>query len=150
MNIINLRDHWPQSDVVMGTIRWPEGSIIQTLQHDPCPVAQYALAPHIMQEGPLAGTHTYALVNPDFGVFHEPNDAVGYNGTYPVRIAILFHPGNFVKDSLGCILPGMGRNSLEPQPSVGQSLFAFRSIMWLLGDGVLGHQWTILNATLAS
>lgn len=144
MNIQNLWDTWPAADVVQGTIALPDGTVLQTLQHDPCPAGVYTLEPHVIQEGRLRGLSTYALINPALGVFHEPPAANLYTGVSPLRVAILFHPGNWPKDSLGCVLLGLVRDVPPPPPSVGQSDAAFKKLMQLLGPGISGHTWTIL------
>ena len=146
MNIQNIWDTWPAADVVQGTISLPDGTVLQTLQHDPCPPGVYTLEPHTIKEGALIGLRTYALVNHDLGVVHEPGDAEGYTGPYPVRVAILFHPGNWPSNSLGCILPGLSRDTLQPPPSFWQSAQAFKKLMQLLGTGVSGHTWSIQSS----
>ena len=53
-------------------------------------------------------------------------------GTEP-RTDILFHRGNYVKDTKGCILPGMG--FIADKPMVTNSRVAMDAIMsWLQGE----------------
>ncbi len=130
MTFTNIRDAvQPYPRVSTGVLKCPDDSTYFTLQHDPTPVGSYTLVPHTVINGPLHGLQTYALVAPTLGVFHEPSDAEGYTGTYPVRSAILFHPGNYPFDSEGCILVGMTKDTLVPKPSIGQSVVAFKQII---------------------
>jgi hypothetical protein len=140
MKLKLTRTGYPLPDVAVGPMwKW------HTLQHDFTPVGLYDLVPHVIHEGPLAGEDTYCLVNPELGVFAEPADAEGYMGTRPVRIAILVHQGNWPHNSLGCILIGMTKDTVDPAPSVGGSDIAFRQFMGMLGTGVTGHQLEIIN-----
>lgn len=101
------------------------------------PVGTYELVPHTVINGVLAGLQTYALSNPDLGVFPEPPE--GYVGSNPLRIAILIHPANWAFQLLGCIAPGKARgllmspqtNSLEP--AVLSSDNAFQEVLAALG-----------------
>lgn len=52
----------------------------------------------------------------------------------PGRTAILFHWGNFEKDTLGCILLGDGAGMLDGKPAVVNSLAAFQRFRYLIGD----------------
>ena len=126
--MILQRTDWPLLHVVMGSLGpW------FTLQHLPTPVGVYALVPHVVQTGPLAGLHCVCLVNEALGVFEEPNEA--YTGPYPMRYAVLIHPGNYPKDTKGCIIIGTTRDTLPDPPNVGQSRLAFDAMMAALGPG---------------
>ncbi|MDE1828224.1 MAG: hypothetical protein KGH65_03635 [Candidatus Micrarchaeota archaeon] len=129
----------------MGTVAFDKYSFY-TLQHDFTPPGTYTLIPHIVQNGPLKGLKTYCLINPELGVFEEQS---GYTGAYPMRYAILIHPGNWAHDSIGCILPGIARDTLYPKPNVGGSQVAFRQIMGFLG-GVAGHTLEIRDVQTAA
>jgi Family of unknown function (DUF5675) len=70
---------------------------------DSCvPVGTYQLVLH----NTMAHPHTWALVNPAIGIYHEPGDIT--DGEV-ARYAVLLHEGNFPKDSLGCLLIGRSR-----------------------------------------
>lgn len=133
------RTDYPSPDVAMGTLnQW------FTLQHDPTPLGLYTLVPHVIQTGPLAGLDCYCLVNPNLGVFEEPNP--DYSGPYPMRFAVLIHKGNWAKDTIGCIIVGTSRDGLPNPPNVVQSggpNGGFTQLMELLGTGVTGHQLLI-------
>lgn len=101
------------------------------------PVGTYELVPHTVINGVLAGLQTYALSNPDLGVFPEP--PASYTGNNPLRVACLIHPANWAFQLEGCIAPGKARgllmspqtNSLEP--AVLSSDDAFKEVMAALG-----------------
>lgn len=59
----------------------------------------------------------------------------------PGRSWILFHKGNFPKDTLGCILPGMSHSA----NMVGESSIAFRKLMNAL-DGASSMTLTITKS----
>lgn len=147
MNINNIRDYWPLPDVVMGTITLDDGTKIQTLQHLPIPIGVYNLLPHVIKNGPLVGLHTYVLINNDLAVFETPQEMLAYAGWLKPRCEILFHPGNWPKDSIGCILPGAARNVLYPLPSVNDSDASFKKLCSLLDSAGDSNTWTITDIT---
>lgn len=51
----------------------------------------------------------------------------------PGRDNILIHPGNTVRDTEGCILPGL-EYGFEPEPCVRQSLVAFEILHNIVGS----------------
>lgn len=123
------RTDYPSPDVAMGTLnKW------FTLQHLPTPAGTYDLIPHVIHEGPLSGLQCVCLVNPNLGVFENPNPA--YLGPYPMRYAVLIHIGNWPKDTIGCIIIGMTRDTLPNKPNVGSSGIAFHQLMQLLGADI--------------
>lgn len=67
------------------------------------PVGLYTLIPHQSNNFP----NTYALVNPELGVWYQPGDIPSDQSWG--RTAILIHGGNSVKDVVGCIAPGKER-----------------------------------------
>lgn len=67
------------------------------------PVGLYTLIPHQSNNFP----NTYALVNPELGVWYQPGDMPRDQSWG--RTAILIHGGNSVKDVVGCIAPGKER-----------------------------------------
>lgn len=117
-----------------------------TLQHDFTPAGTYTLIPHIVQHGPLHGLKTYCLVNSELGVYENPSESTSQ---FPMRYAILIHPGNWAHDSIGCILPGIARDTLYPKPNVGGSQVAFKQIYGFLG-GVAGHTLEIRDVQTAA
>jgi len=130
MTFTNIRDAGPNvlPDVVLGVLNCPDGSKYQTLERDPIPVGLYQLVPHTVVNGPLHGLKTFALVNHALGVYEEPCPLA-------TRFAVLFHPGNWPKDSEGCILVGMTRNTLPNPPNVGQSDIAFDAVIAKITSG---------------
>lgn len=101
------------------------------------PAGLYMLVPHTIMHGPLAGLQTYALSNPELGVFPEP--PASYSGSNPVRVSILIHPANWAFQLLGCIAPGKARGLLappgsqSPEPAVLSSREAFDEVLAALG-----------------
>lgn len=147
MNINNIRDYWPMPDVTMGTITLDDGTKLQTLQHLPTPDGVYNLLPHVIKNGPLAGLRTYVMVNNDLAVFETPQEAWAYTGPLKPRCEILFHPGNWPQDSIGCILPGAARNVLYPLPSVNNSDASFKYLRGILDSAGGSNTWTITDLT---
>jgi hypothetical protein len=85
------------------------------------PVGTYALALHDSEAHP----QTWALVNPELGVWHLPSDIPpGEAG----RSAVLIHPANFAHELLGCIAPGLGRGHSDGINMVTQSRAAFAQL----------------------
>lgn len=118
---------------------------IYLLEDKPVPAGPYKLEAHVVKHGPLKGYQTFALVNPELGVFHEPGDAVHYMGPHAIRTACLFvHPGNWLRDTEGCFLAGLEKNvpALGETPNLGYSDTACKSVLGLLrpGDTVFIHQ----------
>lgn len=101
------------------------------------PPGMYSLVPHAVMHGALTGLLTYALSNPELGVFPEPPS--NYSGTNPVRVAILIHPANWAFQLEGCIAPGKARGLLAPSgsttllPAVLSSKDAFKEVLAALG-----------------
>jgi hypothetical protein len=57
----------------------------------------------------------------------------------PDRSAILFHPGNWARNTRGCILPGMTVGATTGERAVYRSAFAFRQIMAAAGTCPYGQ-----------
>jgi Family of unknown function (DUF5675) len=143
MQIIHTRTDYPSPDVAMGTI----AHIPQwfTLQHLPTPFGEYEMWPHVINNGPLKGLACYCLVNPALGVFYDPTHAIGYDGPYQVRTSVLIHPGNWPKDTIGCIIIGSARDTLPNPPNVANSDDTFKQFMAMLGTNVEGHTFVITS-----
>lgn len=87
------------------------------------PAGAYTVRPHTSRNFP----NTYALTNPDQGVWYQPGDMP--KGQQWGRSAILIHVGNTVKDIRGCIAVGMERY----EHGVLRSGVAMRELNRLLG-----------------
>lgn len=97
------------------------------------PVGTYSLEPHDSEAHPK----TWALVNRDLGVIHEPDP------TMPnARVACLIHPANFVYELRGCIAPGLQRAG----HTVEQSRDAFARIKAAV-PWMPGHTLTITEGS---
>ncbi len=55
---------------------------------------------------------TWALVNPDLGVTHSPDDPIPGGIGYPHRSECLIHPANYASQLEGCIAPGKSRTHI--------------------------------------
>lgn len=90
------------------------------------PKGLYTVRPHHTKNFP----NTYAIVNPDLGVWYQPGD-IPKNLQYG-RCAILMHVGNRVKDVIGCVAVGMEHGTLWGEPAVLRSTLAMRQLDALL------------------
>ena len=103
------------------------------------PVGEYQLALHDTPAHPK----TFALVNPDLGVYHEPGDVPA--GTGACRVAILIHVANYASELEGCVGVGTARYKTPSQWMITQSAHAFT----LLTQAVpweVGHTLTITES----
>ena len=74
-----------------------------------------------------AGVYTAsAYLSPKFGKRYLLNGVTG-------RTHILIHPGNYPKDTYGCILPGLSKGWNAGQHSVGFSRMAVNALETVLG-----------------
>lgn len=103
------------------------------------PSGLYELVPHDTAAHP----NTWAMVNPELGVTHEPGDAIPADCKYPHRFACLWHPANFARQLQGCFAPGMGRSQAGGLWMVTDSRMAFTTIQEMLEPGTVGHTLTI-------
>lgn len=99
------------------------------------PVGTYELALHDTMTHPK----TWALVNPELGIYHEPADIPGHQVG---RTACLIHQGNYASDSEGCVLVGILRGTLNGHPAVLNSQTALLQLKHAL-PWVTGHHLTI-------
>lgn len=79
------------------------------------PAGDYTLALH----DTLAHPRTFALVNYDLGVYHEPADVP--KSVVGARTACLIHSANIVEQLAGCIGLGLSRSSLNGEPDIASS-----------------------------
>ena len=113
--------------------------------HKSClPEGEYKMEPFTRPDG----HRTWALENHTYGVYV-------YKGQREhdwQRFLCLFHKGNFVEDTEGCILPGMSRALLANedrghryQRAVGNSALAMSMLRDELGELTTGHTLTIVQ-----
>jgi hypothetical protein len=102
------------------------------------PAGVYSLALHDSPRHPK----TWALVNPDLGIYHEPGDAPA--GVGLCRFACLLHIANFPAELQGCIGVGMDRETRTP-PAVWRSAAALHALQDAL-PWVEGHTLAITYA----
>ena len=107
------------------------------------PLGVYQLVPHDTAAHP----ETWAMVNPDLGVTHEPADIIPDDCKYPHRFACLIHPANFARQLQGCFAPGMGRSMAGGMWMVTDSRMAFGKIQAILEPMTIGHTLTIQEST---
>lgn len=102
------------------------------------PAGAYQLALHDSPKHPK----TWALVNPDLGLYHEPDDVPA--GVTVCRIACLLHVANYPTELEGCIGVGRTRDTAQP-PAIWQSASAMALLQAAL-PWVDGHTLTISYA----
>lgn len=86
------------------------------------PPGRYTVRPHHSSNFP----NTYALVNPDLGVYYQPGDIP--EGQTWGRSAILLHVANRVRDVIGCIGVGKDHGEIGDEPAVLRSTLAMREL----------------------
>lgn len=106
------------------------------------PLGLYTLVPHDTAAHP----DTWAMVNPELGVTHEPDDPLPEGCTYPHRFACLIHPANFANQLQGCFAPGMSRLQGTWGWMVKDSRAAFTAIQEILQIGSTGHTLNIQSS----
>ena len=130
--------------LTMGVLEVPEETTYQTIERPwldngpfkSCvPLGEYVLVPFTRDEG---GQRTYALENHSLGVYVFQSD-IPDGLTHNTRYGILIHPGNYVKDVVGCIAPGLQRSG----EMVTNSRNAFSDLMRILGKESQDHTLTI-------
>jgi len=100
------------------------------------PAGAYTLVLHDTPKHP----QTWALVNPDLGVYHELADIPAGNQG---RVACLIHTANIVEQLAGCIGVGLTRSTLNGEPDVGASIMAFNELKAVV-PWTAGHSLTII------
>lgn len=142
MNLIMIRDTSTPAETLyklqVGDVIYD--AIGQPDNHDEpnkscIPLGTYQLVPHDTQKHP----NTWALVNPDLGVTHEPDDLISVGCQYPHRFACLVHVANMASQLAGCFAPGMSRKHSSWGWMVCDSRVAFNQIQNILGIGSTGH-----------
>ena len=114
--VILLREYSPGA--TLGSLVLPSGRVLHTMER---PWLNNAASVSCVPEG-------------QYLVKWLPRSASGrYRRVWhvqdvPGRVGILFHTGNIVEHSLGCILPGMRRGSLVGQPAVLSSATALNEM----------------------
>lgn len=88
------------------------------------PAGLYSLVLHNTPAHP----QTWALVNTELGIYHEPGDVPA--GCF-ARVACLLHTANFIYQLEGCIGVGNSRE-LQTPPAIWQSAAAFRALQQTL------------------
>lgn len=89
------------------------------------PDGSYKLVPHDSARFP----DTYALINPDLGVYYQELPA----GQRWGRTAILIHSANLAAELLGCIAVGLQHGELYGKPAVLSSRAATDKLRAMLG-----------------
>ena len=84
------------------------------------PDGEYELRPHNRPDG----AKVVALINPDLGVWYMKEDRPDVWG----RFLILIHAGNFVRDIVGCIAPGLSRTIHNNEVMVTSSRAAMKKL----------------------
>lgn len=79
----------------------------------------------VLRDSRPAHSHTFNLVNEDLDVYRYPT-----NGK---RDSILIHTGNWVKDIVGCIAPGLAFAVMKGENAVTQSVAAYRMLNMYVG-----------------
>jgi len=90
------------------------------------PAGLYRVIPHHSAPFP----NTYAIVNPELGVWYQPGD-IPRNLQYG-RCAILLHIANVVADVVGCIGVGSDVGQINGEPAVLRSKAAMRQLDLML------------------
>jgi hypothetical protein len=91
------------------------------------PAGNYRLIQHVRTNGDVV----VALENPLLNVYYKEDDVPDSGG----RWKILIHSGNWVKDVVGCIAPGLSKNNASDTPMVTMSRAAVAEIMdFITGD----------------
>jgi hypothetical protein len=109
---------------------------------EPVPAGAYRLVPHDSKKY----GRIWAMVNPELGVYHQPEDRPDGVG----RFACLFmHSGNWDQDSLGCVLAGLS-HGLARDPSSGRmepAVFNSKAAVAALKDALpwVEHRLAIVN-----
>ncbi len=89
------------------------------------PVGTYQLVKHSSQKYP----RTWALVNHELDVVHHEGDDKDPDED---RVACLFHTGNYVHQSKGCILVGLAHTKYGDEYMVMSSVRAWQRLMDVL------------------
>lgn len=133
LHLPTLEENWIPNLAGPGGMRRAPG------QRESCvPVGIYRLEPHSTANHP----DTWALVNPELGIFHEAGEAPALSKWG--RVAVLIHPGNDTDDTEGCILVGRHREMVNGRPIITESRPAMDDLRAALGAGI--HEIEIRRA----
>lgn len=91
------------------------------------PDGTYFVRPHSSDKFP----DTFALINPQLGVWYQPDDIP--DGQSWGRSAILIHAGNRVTDVIGCIAVGLRHSFVSQQHAALESRKALDQLRGVLG-----------------
>lgn len=116
---------WADDQVILQTLERPWIPVDESPGGHPLtscvPLGVYALVLHDTPAHP----QTWALVNHELGVYHEPGDIpAGATG----RTACLIHSANVVGQLAGCIGVGLTRGALNGEPDINSSVAAFNEL----------------------
>lgn len=119
-----LKRGWSDSRATLGMLT------IKDVYHDP----------FFTLENPARASATDSRIPAGFynaAPFSSPQHPVAYQVlNVPGRSNILIHPGNFERDTLGCILLGDSLAVLHKDPMVGQSQMAMKRFRQLVGPSL--------------
>lgn len=113
--------HWADEQIVLQTLERPWIPTITPGGHPytSCvPLGVYRLEVH----DTITHPQTWAMVNHELGVYHEPAEIPSQGG----RAVCLIHSANVVRQLAGCIAVGLTRSLLRGEPDVASSGEAFR------------------------
>lgn len=122
MKTVKLTRAFQDDHVTLGMLQ------IQGIEHDPIYTLERPWIDNV-QNVSCIPKDGYLVTKYDGYKFKDVFQVTGV----PNRTAILFHKGNTVKDSTGCILLGLGAGSLHGQPAVLQSRDAMEYFKGLIG-----------------
>jgi len=129
-------------DCTQGVIVLPDSTVLYTLElpwvpedgfpggapdRSCVPAGKYDLALHDTPKHPKS----FALVNRDLGVIHEPDP------TFPnARVACLIHVANYVSQLEGCIGVGLAYSHCEISSSAAALALLNKFLPWVAGNTV--------------
>lgn len=121
MNKVILQRAWSDKRATIGMLT------IADIDHDPIFTLENPLRETSIDSRISAGEYLCISYS---GVVHKN---VYLLRDVPGRSSILIHPGNYEKDTEGCILVGLGSNIINGQPAVTYSVQAMQNLINLLG-----------------
>lgn len=121
---VHLKRAWADDRCTLGMLT------IECVKHDP----------FFTLENPKRESEKDSLI-PTGSYICQPYSGTKFKNVYivnnvPDRSAILFHWGNFEKDTEGCILIGDGAGMLSGQPAITASKLAFERFRSIIGKNI--------------